>query len=308
VADSEKGTVAKKATVADLTEFKYAPVRDTLELIEAFENLDKVKIHTTNKGGKVIEKENEIRWSRPAVIAVASILEMKVRRLLSAAVDTMDDNAVTLGDKAIAKAMKILGESQALRGMSGYDAEVTREALNAARAKLPKTGAEGKKKSSVLSKAQKAKILEDIKSKKEGDWTRNTAGESSPLGRAYDIFVPRTLDYLFGETGVQRSSRENVRRILAHYAINVLSNMVRRIHALLVNAKRCTVTVRDVDGAKDDTDRTTLIGFSSIVKKRVNPKRSERALETAAKRKQGTVAATTPQEAAEGLLALAGVQ
>jgi histone H3/H4 len=282
VADVEKGTVAKP--IAALTEFNYAPLRDTLERIETSDGLDKVKVHVVSKaGGAGADRSMDVRWSRPAIIAVASMLEMKVRRLLEAAMDAMCDNTVTLGDRAIAKAMKILGESQALRGMSGYDAEVTREALRDAAARNAKSG-DGKSKK-MLTKAQKAKILSDIKAKKEGDWARATMGDSSSLGRAYDIFVPRVLDYLYGETGIQRSSRESVRRILSHYAVNFLSNMIHRIHPILVNAKRCTVTVKDIDNAKDDTDRTALLGFGSIVKKRVNPDRSARAVAAAAARK-----------------------
>lgn len=283
-ADSEKGSVSRK--INTLTEFKYTPVRDTLNLIQLQQGLDQVQVHVVPKsGGAGGDRTMDVRWSRPAVIAVSSILEMKVRRLLEVAVDTLDECSVTLGDRSIAKAMKILGESQSLRGMSGYDAEVTRKALQAAAAKSAKSP-DGKPK--VLTKAQRSKILEDIKQRKENDWQSSIKAANSPLGRAYTIFVPLVLDYLFKETGVQRASRESIRRILSHYALNILTNMIIRIHPILEHAKRCTVTVKDVDNAKDDTDRTAMLGFSSIVKKRVNIDRSIKATNAAAKRKLST--------------------
>lgn len=279
IANIEKGTVAKP--LGSLTEFGYMPLLDTLKLIAERDGFVKVKTHTTPRSGKgEVSHSTRIRWTRESIVAIASMLEMKVRRLLEVAVDTLSEGTVTLGDKAIAKAMKILGESQALRGMSGYDAEIT---------KLKLRDAAKESGDKALTKDQKAAVLEKIKAAKESDWTNATKSEKSPLGRAYDLFPPRVLDYFFGETGAQRVSRSDVRRILSHFAVNILSNMVARIHPILTNAKRCTVTVKDVDNAKDDTDRTTMLGFGSIARKRVNPIRSRDAREAAARRKQTVV-------------------
>jgi histone H3/H4 len=269
--DLASGLVANKAQ--DLTEFRVIHIRDTLNLIAAAAHMDILKFNVVTKGsdGKSKTIQKELRWSMPAITAIASILAMKVRRLLEAAVDTMDEKSVTLSDKAISKAMKILGESHALRGKEGYDANLTRMMLEEARYDPDKRGS----KKTPLTSSEKAELLAEIKTTKETEWKAEINKPHSPLLRAYDMFAPSTLNILFKETGIQRANREDIRRILAHYALNILANIVMRIHPILLYAKRSTVTLKDIEMSKDDTDRTALLGFSSMVKKRPNPERSK---------------------------------
>lgn len=291
-AESEAGSVSKPVT--SLTEFNYAPLHDTLVILFNEISGGTVTVHVTKKTSEEKTSKMKVRLPQAAVVTIGSMLAMKVRKLLETAVLVSNDKTVTIGDKAMAKALQVLGESQALRGLANYDAQISKTALQAHQ----DLGKDGNKQK--VSKENKDKIMNRLKAQKEQEWElaikSSNPEEKTPVGRAYDIFTPRTLEYLYQETGVRRSSKESVRRILAHYAANFLRNLVARIHPILVNAKRCTVTVSDIENAKDDSTNTNLLGFHSLVKKRVDPKRSKRAQDAANKRKKSNVEPVTTAE------------
>lgn len=283
-ADKEKGRPTTATT--RLTEFNYAPIRDTLILIAKKHNLTPV-VMPFSEGAKREAAKADIRIAKGAAIAIASILEMRVRKLLEVAAKLMHGQVVTLNSRIFSQALDILGESQMLKGMMTTDAKIVKAALEA------KESAAAVKLGAHERKQMKKEVLADIKQQAASEWEHGM--QSDPvLSRAADIFVPRVLSYMFAETGICRSSRTEIRRILTNYAANLLTNLMMRIHPILVGSRRCTITVSDVNLAKDETDRSALLGFTSISHKRLDSKKSDKAVLVAQARKARTGAIGVP--------------
>lgn len=272
-ANMEKGSVAKSLKTS--LEFNYAPLHDTLVQLSKANNISQITLET--KKGK--KSTSDIRWSRPAILAIASILEMKVRKLLETSVIIMGSGSSTLTSKTLKKSLLIIGDHQGMADKTENDDHA-----------LILKYIDEKNSTGPISGSAKRDLINQEKALNDKQWD----DKDNLLMLAYRIFTPRVLDYLFAATNVRRASRVNVRRSLTRYALNLLGNMMRHLHAILTFAKRCTVTVKDVSAANDQNG-APLLGFESIVKKRPNIRKSEIAMKASVKRRENTIARNAQQ-------------
>jgi histone H3/H4 len=274
-ANIEKGAVAK--SIKTSLEFNYAPLHDTLILISERNNINKVRMTIKGKG----DKSRDIRWSKPAVLAVASILEMKIRKLLETSVIIMGSGSLTLTSSTLKKALLIEGDHHGMALKNGDDDLITKYA----------------EEHGTITATRKREMLKKSRHDDREQWDKKNPEDI--MRRAYQIFTPRVLDYLFAATNVQRASRGHIRQALARYSLNMLTNMMRHLHAILTFSRRCTVTVKDVDAANDQNG-APLLGFESIVKKRPNIRKSIQAQKSAESRAASNAASSAALNAASG--------
>jgi hypothetical protein len=198
---------------------------------------------------------HNVHWAKSAIAAIASVLEMRIRKVLSTAAIIMGGSTATLNHVIISKALAILGEPQSMKGMDQHDKLITEGLVE----HTPET----------LTKIVKNKLKESAMAAQHKQWTSDLDAEDGIVATAFRLFVPSVMKALCLSAGVTRHT-PNLRFILTNYAVNMVGNIVLKVHPILALNRRSTVTVRDVQAAMDsDGSGAPLLGFNTIVPHRV---------------------------------------
>lgn len=235
-----KGSASKKLTRTSV--FKFAPV---------FEALKKTMDLRHNDGGV------KLRWSSQAVMAIASLIEIKLRKILKEAIKIMlIKGRGTLDRQTIIQALDMLGEPLSTIGGKSAQIKVSEAAIKTAGVKkMTKEDREKARKDRASDRLDRMAALEN----------EYNSDLKLPYNAPVDkMFVPSTLNKLLAIAGLGklRASQKTIRITLFYYTCNFIDNIVRNLRSVMKLKKQSTVKAIDVRSVLSEAERITLLGFS----------------------------------------------